>query len=354
MALYTLQQFAPSGGAGHRTSLRGGGPLVTLVLPGMAENGRPSTLWQRLWLHVPQSKPLAQDRLQLAFPWLAPTKTSAKKESLSISDADPLQAFFGMPRRIRLLFEANGARRPCDLTGEVDDIVVTGFLATPWGVNYGVFPHPLTPYYKVKTDTLPVHAPEGRTGYRQWLGLVYDSADGSRLPARAVVEARSRLPDVGGRAMEDARLSAGGFSMDNMKALAFSETEMPLHAVADPALADRLRDFADHLVKAASTAASTLGIAVRTALFGGAAKIDSNTTLLDGPRERFWTIRAMRPIRSKARKRSNLRRRQNLSKIFVRRFWSEPIPPLISRCLAECWLTQVISIARRRFKSPTP
>ena len=33
MALYTLQAFVPSGGAGHRTSMRGGGPLVTLVKP---------------------------------------------------------------------------------------------------------------------------------------------------------------------------------------------------------------------------------------------------------------------------------------------------------------------------------
>lgn len=72
MALYALQQFAPSGGAGHRTSLRGGGPLVTLVVPG-AENGRPATLWQRLWLHVPISQALDKARLPLTFPWLAPT-----------------------------------------------------------------------------------------------------------------------------------------------------------------------------------------------------------------------------------------------------------------------------------------
>jgi CRISPR system Cascade subunit CasA len=47
MALYTLQQFAPSGGAGHRTSLRGWGPLVTLVVPGAPDNDRPLTLWQK-------------------------------------------------------------------------------------------------------------------------------------------------------------------------------------------------------------------------------------------------------------------------------------------------------------------
>lgn len=288
MALYTLQQFAPSGGAGHRTSLRGGGPLVTLVVPGAA-NGRQPTLWQKLWLHVPNSRPLDQTRLPLVFPWLAPTKTSAKKESLSISDADPLQAFFGMPRRIRLIFETNAARRPCDLTGEVDDIVVTGFIATPWGVNYGVFPHPLTPYYKIKTYTLPVHAPEGRVGYRQWLGLVYQSIDGSRLPASAIVGAAARMADIPLSSRQDATLMAGGYAMDNMKALAFAETEMPLHAVADPEIANRLREFVDKLVKAASIAASALGIAVRTAFFGAEAKPDSNSTLLDGPRERFWS-----------------------------------------------------------------
>ena len=45
MALYTLQQFAPSGGAGNRTSMRGGGPLSTFVLPGTAGGARPS-LWR--------------------------------------------------------------------------------------------------------------------------------------------------------------------------------------------------------------------------------------------------------------------------------------------------------------------
>ena len=38
MALITLQGYAPSGGQGHRTSMRGGGPLTTLVEP--RANGR--------------------------------------------------------------------------------------------------------------------------------------------------------------------------------------------------------------------------------------------------------------------------------------------------------------------------
>lgn len=262
---------------------------MTLVMPGAPENGRALALWQKLWLHVPQSRPLDQARLALAFPWLAPTKTSAKEESVSVSDADPLQAFFGMPRRIRPIFEMNQARRLCDLTGEVDDIVVTGFIAEPLGVKYGVFLHPLTPYRKIKTDTRPVHTPEGRVGYQRWLGLVYASADGSRRPASAVVEAQTRLRDLDSFYGRNARLLAGGYKTDNMKALAFAETEMPLHAVADPDLANRLLTLADHLVEAAFTAVSALGFAVKSALLGTDAKLDSNSTLLDAPRERLWT-----------------------------------------------------------------
>ncbi|MBL3598197.1 type I-E CRISPR-associated protein Cse1/CasA, partial [Rhodovulum sulfidophilum] len=46
MALYTFQAHAPSGGAGNRTSMRGGGPLVTMVDPG-------DGLWSLVWANVP-------------------------------------------------------------------------------------------------------------------------------------------------------------------------------------------------------------------------------------------------------------------------------------------------------------
>jgi CRISPR system Cascade subunit CasA len=46
-ALFTLQTNAPSGGQGHRTGLRGGGPLTTLILG--------DVLWQTAWLNVLES-----------------------------------------------------------------------------------------------------------------------------------------------------------------------------------------------------------------------------------------------------------------------------------------------------------
>jgi len=74
IALFSLQTNAPAGGAGHRTGLRGGGPLTTLVLaPGDA------SLWQHLWMNVRDERAsLAQGgnaeiaEAQRRFPWLGP------------------------------------------------------------------------------------------------------------------------------------------------------------------------------------------------------------------------------------------------------------------------------------------
>ena len=291
MALYTLQQFAPSGGAGHRTSLRGGGPLVTLAVPSAGKGAPAPTLWQRIWLNVPKGAPApASDREQI-FPWLAPTKTSEKKESVAADEAHFLQSFFGMPRRMRLVFEKNEAKAPCDLTGAVDDVVVTGFVTKPWGVNYGVWRHPLTPYYTIKTDTLPVHAPEGRLAYRQWLGLVYADDNGGRLPAAIMKDARDRLIELAADSShfgERPRMIAGGFAMDNMKALAFAEAEMPLHLVG-PDLEDMVADLARRLVNSAKIIESLLATAMRIALYGELVKAEFGSTALDAPCERLWS-----------------------------------------------------------------
>ncbi|HCZ8414354.1 TPA: type I-E CRISPR-associated protein Cse1/CasA, partial [Proteus mirabilis] len=72
LALFTLQINAPSGGKGHLVSLRGGGPLTTLVYP--AEEN--STLWQKLWLNVINREFWEYDEPNFddgsVFPWLIP------------------------------------------------------------------------------------------------------------------------------------------------------------------------------------------------------------------------------------------------------------------------------------------
>ena len=47
MTLYTLQAYAPAGGAGNRTSMRGGGPLTALVVPATNGSEPPVPLWRK-------------------------------------------------------------------------------------------------------------------------------------------------------------------------------------------------------------------------------------------------------------------------------------------------------------------
>ena len=72
MALYTLQQFAPSGGAGNRTSMRGGGPLTTLVLPG-TEKGVRAPIWRTILANVVEDSrnEIDDEELPKVLPWLA-------------------------------------------------------------------------------------------------------------------------------------------------------------------------------------------------------------------------------------------------------------------------------------------
>ncbi|MDW8342753.1 MAG: type I-E CRISPR-associated protein Cse1/CasA, partial [Geminicoccaceae bacterium] len=302
MALFTLQNFAPAGGKGHRTSLRGGGPLVTLVLPEAVEGEPP--LWHQLWLNTVRETDWPEPdehELPKIFPWLGKTRTSEKGETTTPEDVHPAQAYFGMPRRIRLVFEDNREGRPCDLSGEVDAIVVTGFRQRPQGTNYAAWCHPLTPYYRQKagsSEWLPVHPQPYRLGYRDWLGLVVSDQPGEgamQRPARVVEVARDRLRALDRRFARRARLVAAGYDMDNMKARGFVEAEMPL-----PLVPERVREtfeaVARELVRRAREAVALLGSAVRQALYGTEAPAADAGERYLAP-ERFWE-RTEAPFRS--------------------------------------------------------
>ena len=296
IALATLQTSAPSGGAGHRTSLRGGGPLTTLVLPGQPGKTEP-TLWQSLWANVPNRQDDDALDLKRVFPWLSPTRVSDKAGvETTPTDVDPLQCFFGMPRRIRLVFEANPSQLPCDLLGIVDDVIVTGYVTRPWGTNYTAWSqgHPLSPYYRPKKDAveyLPLHLQSSRVGYRQYLGLALKSEASLRLPARSVSEFYTRAQEFRGvekQAAKNSRLVAAGYAMDNMKPLDFGEALMPLIVTGDPSDDGLVHDFAERFVKAADLVANQLTNAVRRALYGETTKADRDSTVLDAVRQRFW------------------------------------------------------------------
>ena len=270
MALFTLNTYAPSGGAGHRTSLRGGGPLTTLAIAG-------DHLWGRLWPNVetvesikdrwPLSSPLPDDPAA-TFPWLAPTRTSNLKaggQATTPADTHPLQVYWGMPRRIRLTFEESQGRR-CALTGVEDEMVVAAYRARNYGVHYSEgFEHPLTPYYARTAGgaRLPAHPRPGGLSYRHWPGLVTPSADGLRQPARIIRHAENVRFAMGG----EPRFAAFGYDMDNMKARAWMEGEWPLHLVAGDEARNDLEAFILQAIKGAETISRLLVKAVKSALY---------------------------------------------------------------------------------------
>ncbi|SET87524.1 type I-E CRISPR-associated protein Cse1/CasA [Oceanicella actignis] len=238
IALYTLQAHAPSGGAGNRTSMRGGGPMVTLVDPGRG-------LWSLIWANVPDGTPATPEVL----PWMRPTRTSEKGQQVFPQDAHPAEAFFGMPRRLRLVGE-RGA--------------VTGVVQRPYGANYAGWEHPLTPHYRVKpgADLLPVHPRAGLFGYRNWLGVVARKASEDDTARRAAV-----VESWHERSPAHAEVIVAGWSMDNMKPRDFIFSRAPLLD-----LSDELAERVEGLVEAAEQIASALRAALAPLLAEGEAR----------------------------------------------------------------------------------
>ena len=231
MALFTLQAFAPSGGAGNRTSMRGGGPMVTLVQP------ERKGLWWLIWANVPDGVPLRGDELEW-LPWMRPTETSEKKGKVTTppeGDLLPPEMFFGQPRRLRLV----------DQGGQI-----TGVIQTPRGTNYKGWVHPLSPYYKIKNEVLPKHPKPGAFGYRNWGGIVLQNESASRAQCLELFLKRTNSAPC--------RLLVGGWAMQNMSPLDFLWAEAPFFPL-DP----EGEDLAGRLVDAAECAGYALAYAVK-------------------------------------------------------------------------------------------
>jgi CRISPR system Cascade subunit CasA len=291
MALITMQTYAPAGGQGHRTSLRGGGPLTTLVDPRVDVNGvllagdRP--LWQKLWANVQtrdQWETAVPDNLPglpTAFPWLSRTRTSEGKPGrlTTPTDVHPLQAYFGLPRRIRLEFDGPGT---CGLTGRADERTVVGFRMKNYGTEYTAWRHPLSPYYWDKKDAewRAVHGQSGGIAWRDWVGLAFRTPEGaSREPAPAVAAFNRRAGRLG---LATFRVHAFGYDFDNMKARSWIEASMPSFAVADPFKEQLVRDTAIRLTDATGYASTVLLGQVKRALFENSDEVPGDLSAVKG------------------------------------------------------------------------
>ncbi|MBC7155581.1 MAG: type I-E CRISPR-associated protein Cse1/CasA, partial [Rhodobacteraceae bacterium] len=252
MALFAFQAHAPSGGAGNRTSMRGGGPLLTLVDPGQG-------LWPLIWANVPHGQPAEAKDL----PWMRATRASDKGlETLPpVGGTFGIEAFFGMPRRLRLV-ERDG--------------VISGVVQKPYGTNYALWMHPLTPYYRQKPGeaALPVHPRAGTFGYRHWLGVLAEKPGNDGVRERAHVlnlwKDRKKAMRVEGSIL------VAGWAMDNMKPRDFTFSVQP---VVD--LEPEANLMLIGLVEAAEQAALALRNALEPVMAGGEVR--------EGEREGFYT-----------------------------------------------------------------
>ncbi len=239
MALLTLQINAPSGGAGHRVSLRGGGPLTTVRLP----RDPSATLFQKIWSNIVPASILAREppeRPAEVMPWLGPTRTSDAKDAGGTTplEAHELQAFWSMPRRIRLDWKT-AEPGVCDVCGRSAERCLRQYRTRPYGVNYmGAWLHPLTPYVLDATHAdlpLSLKGQRGGVGYRHWLGLALGSDEGPALAGTVVRYFNRHSRDLKRLAPAacGARLWCFGYDMDNMKARCWYDATLPLPSV-DP------------------------------------------------------------------------------------------------------------------------
>lgn len=288
-ALFSLQTYAPSGGAGHRTSLRGGGPLSTVV--------HAETLWHKCWLNVISRNELRTEEvvppasaLTAHFPWMSPTRTSDKagteiypaKESWTL-------VYWSTPRRIRLHFEDGPAH--CDLCGKSCQRSVAQYVTRNYGANYTGWTHPLTPTQVLKTGLNPVKGNPGCLFYRHWDTFTLKSAQDAEKHSARVIEALwNRMQDwsdyrpvLGTRP----RVHSFGYDMDNMKARCWYEGFIPLFPVSERRRASFERD-SKRLVQAAEKLLQNTRGLIKEAWYGTRSDKSIESTPFETIAARFW------------------------------------------------------------------
>lgn len=247
ITLFTTQVFAYSDSSKHRACMRGNGPVVSLVDPGQG-------VWNIIWANVPDGQAAtAQD-----LPWMRRTVTSETKQPFYPEQAHPVEAFFGMPWRVRLV-EADGE--------------IVGFVRRPFGTRYVGWDHPLTPYHRksLEDDWQPTRHRAGLFGYPNWLGVVIASEGDSGLTRRA--QSLRNWPERSNH--RPARVIVAGWSMDKAKPCDFILSMPPLLDLT-PERAEAVAG----MVRAADQLSLALRMALMPVLAEGAAR--------DAVREAFF------------------------------------------------------------------
>lgn len=284
-ALLTLQLNAPAGGRGHRTSLRGGGPLTTLVLG--------NSLWQTIWLNVLEenkfldmykTKSEIEERFtdKDIFPWLAKAITSEETQKITSQDAHPSQIFWATPRRIHLDFDTLN-EGICSIDQSFSSQLISRYFTKSYGTNYENWQHPLTPHYVKEGVHMPVHAQPGGISYRHWLGLVQNDEEKGNFRARTVKEFLEKQEQKY-KVLQDYRfrLWVFGYDMDNMKPRGWVESTMPVIIFEDQ---EHYEETINQLIKVSEKISENTRSCIKKALFKKTDEIRGNLSFIDAE---FW------------------------------------------------------------------
>lgn len=269
IALFNMQITGVLAWGQHRIGLRGNGPLTTLIMPASA----PGTLWQKLWLNVLTQEDFVsvpgnqgKQAKEYIFPWLAKTRISPNKEITSPEDGHPLQVYWPLPRRIRLIVEDSDA--VCDISGEKTQKIVRHYKRINDGVYYkNGWKHPLTPYTRKDKTSFPQAVTGSKISfdYKDWSPLTIngyvDDMECSRAQIVSVFHSERRR-DIG----DSGRLWCFAYDAESANVIRWYDARLPL-LCADDAEAENIRSWVNDMIEAAKVHALALKLALVRAWF---------------------------------------------------------------------------------------
>jgi CRISPR system Cascade subunit CasA len=170
------------------------------------------------------------------------------------------------------------------------------FQASPGGNNYeGQWLHPLTPYFESPDAEIRTIKPWAHTfHYRNWMGLVMDEdREKGKAFAAQVISRNQSFAKAG------TLISAFGYELDNAKAVAWREGQMPFYPDIEAVGIKAFQRLVSSLTGAAEQMAKQLFFSARNAAFGtpeitkkglnwDLRPSDANSTLLESLTSSFW------------------------------------------------------------------
>lgn len=284
-ALVNIQSMAPEGGRGYFTSIRGGGPLTTLVIA-----TPPKSLWADVWLNVMRRSQFddLQGRVSgnlplSAFPWMSEGHRQGSGDVYP-ANHNPALVYWAMPRRFLLDFDSKSVGT-CDVCSRVCD-VISLVKERPHGTKYSGWNHPLTPYRESDQSALfPVRPKGGDLSYRHWVGWVQSGGKSNR-PASVISDFLENKHTKG-----QFRVWAFGYHMEKANAKAWCESTFPLYGLSgDQARSqETVHGLAVHLVAAAEFTCGLLRDCVKDAWFKRSAEVKNELSPVSGISSSFYS-----------------------------------------------------------------